>query len=48
MTKNEIESVSERDAAVPYSEVLRHSQRWINKVKQSTDRLNLAGGGPVE
>lgn len=36
------------DSAMPYSEVLRHSQGWIDKVKRSTERLNLPGESPVE
>ena len=36
------------DSAMSYSEILRLSQGWIDKVKRSNDRLNLAGEGSVE
>ena len=36
------------DSAMPYSEVLRLSQGWIDKVKRSTDRLGLVSDGPAE
>ncbi|MFK8183619.1 MAG: FAD-dependent oxidoreductase [Phormidesmis sp.] len=36
------------DSAMPYSEVLRLSQGWINKVKRSTERLNLTIKVPVK
>lgn len=36
------------DSAMPYSEVLRLSQNWINKVKRSTQKLNTTETASIE